>query len=47
MPCWPKARSRPNQRKLIYTRFWAPLNLNTATLDDIMLNRAMMRPDGR
>lgn len=27
----------PEQRKLIYTRFWAPLNLNTATLDDIML----------
>ena len=27
----------PDQRKLIYTRFWAPLNLNTATLEDIML----------
>ena len=27
----------PDQRKLIYTRFWAPLNLNTATMDDIML----------
>lgn len=27
----------PEQRKLIYTRFWAPLNLNTATVDDIML----------
>lgn len=27
----------PDQRKLIYTRFWAPLNLNTATLADIML----------
>ena len=26
-----------DQRKLIYTRFWAPLNLNTATLEDIML----------
>lgn len=25
------------QRKLIYTRFWAPMNLNTATMDDIML----------
>lgn len=27
----------PEQRKLIYTRLWAPLNLNTATADDIML----------
>lgn len=27
----------PDQRKLIYTRFWAPMNLNTATLPDIML----------
>ena len=27
----------PDQRKLIYTRFWAPLNLNTASLEDIML----------
>jgi DNA uptake protein ComE-like DNA-binding protein len=27
----------PEQRKLIYTRFWAPMNLNTATSDDIML----------
>ena len=27
----------PDQRKLIYTRFWAPMNLNTATMDDIML----------
>ena len=27
----------PDQRKLIYTRFWAPLNLNTATMEDIML----------
>lgn len=27
----------PDQRKLIYTRFWAPLNLNTSTMDDIML----------
>lgn len=27
----------PEQRKLIYTRFWAPLNLNTATMADIML----------
>jgi DNA uptake protein ComE-like DNA-binding protein len=27
----------PEQRKLIYTRFWAPLNLNTATMEDIML----------
>lgn len=27
----------PEQRKLIYTRFWAPLNLNTAAMDDIML----------
>lgn len=27
----------PDQRKLIYTRFWAPLNLNTATTEDIML----------
>lgn len=25
------------QRKLIYTRFWAPLNLNTANVADIML----------
>ena len=27
----------PDQRKLIYTRFWAPMNLNTATMQDIML----------
>lgn len=27
----------PDQRKLIYTRVWAPLNLNTATMDEIML----------
>ena len=27
----------PDQRKLIYTRLWAPMNLNTATLPDIML----------
>ncbi len=27
----------PEQRKQIYTRLWAPLNLNTATADDIML----------
>lgn len=27
----------PDQRKLIYTRFWAPLNLNTSTMDEIML----------
>jgi DNA uptake protein ComE-like DNA-binding protein len=27
----------PEQRKLIYTVFWAPLNLNTATISDIML----------
>jgi DNA uptake protein ComE-like DNA-binding protein len=27
----------PDQRKLIYTRFWAPLNLNTASMEDIML----------
>lgn len=27
----------PDQRKLIYTRFWAPLNLNTSMMDDIML----------
>ena len=27
----------PDQRKLIYTRFWAPMNLNTATVQDIML----------
>lgn len=27
----------PEQRKRIYTRFWAPLNLNTATPDDMML----------
>lgn len=27
----------PEQRKLIYTRVWAPLNLNTATVADIML----------
>jgi DNA uptake protein ComE-like DNA-binding protein len=27
----------PDQRKLIYTRFWAPMNLNTATTQDIML----------
>ena len=25
------------QRKLIYTRLWAPMNLNTATPEDIML----------
>jgi DNA uptake protein ComE-like DNA-binding protein len=27
----------PDQRKLIYTRIWAPMNLNTATTQDIML----------
>lgn len=27
----------PEQRRLIYTRFWAPLNLNTAGQADIML----------
>jgi len=27
----------PDQRKLIYTRLWAPMNLNAATLPDIML----------
>lgn len=27
----------PDQRRLIYTRFWAPMNLNTATQQDIML----------
>jgi DNA uptake protein ComE-like DNA-binding protein len=27
----------PEQRKLIYTRLWAPLNLNTATTADTML----------
>ncbi len=27
----------PDQRKAIYTRFWAPMNLNTATVQDIML----------
>lgn len=27
----------PEQRKLIYTRLWAPMNLNTATMQDIML----------
>src|SRR5262245_2696097 len=27
----------PDQRKLIYTRLWAPLNLNTSTMDEIML----------
>jgi DNA uptake protein ComE-like DNA-binding protein len=27
----------PEQRRLIYTRLWAPMNLNTATLQDIML----------
>ena len=27
----------PDQRKRIYTRFWAPMNLNTATVQDIML----------
>jgi DNA uptake protein ComE-like DNA-binding protein len=27
----------PEQRRLIYSRFWAPLNLNTATQQEIML----------
>jgi DNA uptake protein ComE-like DNA-binding protein len=27
----------PDQRKLLYTRLWVPMNLNTATLADIML----------
>jgi DNA uptake protein ComE-like DNA-binding protein len=27
----------PDQRKLLYTRLWVPMNLNTATLEDIML----------
>ena len=27
----------PEQRKLLYTRLWAPMNLNTATMEDIML----------
>ncbi len=33
----------PEQRKLIYTRLWAPLNLNTSTLEDIMLIPGMSR----
>jgi DNA uptake protein ComE-like DNA-binding protein len=27
----------PEQRKLLYQRLWAPMNLNTATVQDIML----------
>jgi DNA uptake protein ComE-like DNA-binding protein len=27
----------PDQRKLLYQRIWAPMNLNTATMQDIML----------
>lgn len=27
----------PDQRKLLYQRIWAPMNLNTATVQDIML----------
>ena len=37
------AKISPEQRKLIYSRFWAPLNLNTATPEDIMLIPGMSR----
>jgi DNA uptake protein ComE-like DNA-binding protein len=33
----------PDQRKLIYTRVWTPLNLNTASVEDIMLIPGMSR----
>lgn len=32
-----------DQRKLLYTRLWVPMNLNTATLQDIMLIPGMSR----
>ena len=32
-----------DQRKLLYQRIWAPMNLNTATVDDIMLIPGMTR----
>jgi DNA uptake protein ComE-like DNA-binding protein len=37
------AEVAPDQRKLIYTRVWAPLNLNTASVEDIMLIPGMSR----